>query len=496
MQKRIFSLLLAALLASSTVLAACSDSTDDQTTDDTTTAPSTTATDTTTEEPKLVANIPDVNMDGYLFNVYSSDSSGNCNNFPEEEIGEEINDAMYLRNQSLQEKYNFTLMIESGGETSNAVVSQALQTNALAGDASIQLYLCYTKTLVNYFSYLTPINNLTYVDYTMPWWYPDASASFNIDGIQFALSGCFDLAMPSKAQCLAFNKELVEEMNLSYTLYDLVNDGVWTLDKFAEIGTLGSRDLDGDGDMDENDRFGVDGHWKGYYSGLINGMGVRYATTDEQGYPVYKGSADETLINAIQTLKTMTVNNPNLYYNKGDKNWLYTGPEFEDGGTVFICSEIALISSQLRDLDFEIGVLPYPKADEEQESYYSQTAYGHSPAVPSSLPAEQYDNVGILMEAFAYNTYDELLPIYKEKTLKTKTASDRESSEMIDIVWDGVFYDFGVLCWEGVLADKIINELFLNGGDNIVSLLTTLEPTLLKETENIRSAVETIKAAE
>lgn len=491
--KRVFALILCALMLSSGVLSGCSDKQDDVT--DETTASDTTTADTTTAEEKLVANLPDVNMDGYTFNVYSNATSGNCDNFPEEEIGEEINDAMYQRNEILQDRYNFTLMIESE-RTDNNLVSNALKTNSLAGDASIQLYLAYTTKVVDCFSYLTPIDHLTYVDYSMPWWFPEASEVFQIDGVQLALSGCFDLAMPSKAECIGFNKELIEELNLDYDLYDLAREGKWTLDKLAEVSTLGARDLDGDGDRDENDRFGIRGHWKAFGSGLINGMGVSFAQKDENGYPVFQGGSDEQLVNAIQTMQTLMTNHPNLYYNTSEKPWNYYGPEFDSGNTIFVCTEISGVAGSLRDLDFEIGVLPIPKADEEQDQYYCQTAYGHSPCVASSLPAEQYDYVGILLEAFAFNTYDELLPIYKEKTLKSKSASDRESADMIDIVWDSVFYDFGVICWEEKLSNLVVEELLIKDGDNIVSYLTSLEPNLQKQTENIREAIAVIKSAE
>lgn len=35
-------------------------------------------------------------------------------------------------------------------------------------------------------------------------------------------------------------------------MYDLVRNGGWTVDKFFEIARKGTRDLDGNGEYDEN----------------------------------------------------------------------------------------------------------------------------------------------------------------------------------------------------------------------------------------------------
>jgi len=452
--------------------------------------------ETTAAETELTDNLPEVKMDGFEFKVYSSDTSGLCINDPSEEIGEEINDAMFRRNQKMEERFGFVLTIESEPK-SNSLVATTLKNCSLAGDNAYQLYLPYTKTLIDYAQYLTPFNNIPHLDYSNPWWYPEPTSAFNFDGIQLALSGCFDLAVPSKVQCLVFNKELATELNLPKSLYDLVKDGEWTLDKLAEIGNMAARDLNGDGVMDQSDRFALSGHWKAMSSTFINAMGVYYATTDENGYPVFTGAQNEALVEAIMTMQDLLNNNPGLYRNKANKNYNHEGGgKFGSGTTFFHMSEIAAVSGSLRDLEFEVGVIPYPKLNREQTQYYSQTAYGHSPALCNALPKDQYEKVGILLEAFAFNTYTELLPVYKEKTLKTKTASDVESAEMVDLLWNATFYDFGILCWEGQLADKISNDLFMKNNSAVASYLTSLEPTMQRYTDNIRTAVTALKSAQ
>jgi len=61
---------------------------------------------------------------------------------------------------------------------------------------------------------------------------------------------------------------------------------------------------------------------------------------------------------------------------------------------------------------------------------------------------------------------------------------------------DSTFYDFGILCWEGQLADKISNDLFMKNNSAVASYLTSLEPTMQRYTDNIRTAVTALKSAQ
>ena len=53
-----------------------------------------------------------------------------------------------------------------------------------------------------------------------------------------------------------FNKNLFDENQIPY-LYDVVNDGKWTLDYQRQISQNIYSDLNGNGIKDENDRYGI-----------------------------------------------------------------------------------------------------------------------------------------------------------------------------------------------------------------------------------------------
>jgi len=496
--------MLALLLAAVTVLAcaACSNepavSTDDTTApvETTTGAPEETTTvpvETTIPEPTL--EVPNKKMDGFELRVYSNATSGNTIFAPAEEIGEKINDSFYLRNLNLQEKYAFKMTVQEE-KSKNYLVGGAIRTNAAAGDNAYQLYLCYTTNALNYADGILPMNNIPYLNYKNPWWYPSASEAFNISGKQLALSGTIDICVPSRTYLVFFNKEIMTEVAPNEDLFKLVDDGKWTLDKYVELGKKAAKDVNGDGVMDENDRWAMNGvHWKQYYSCLINGFGINYVTTDKDGYPNTDFASNEKLIAVIQKLQNLHRTTPGLYRNTRTDNAAQSagGGKFKEGGSLFSINSFADLQGSYRELPFEMGFIPLPKQDETQDRYYTFCAYGHVPVLCRALPKEEWENVGILMEALAYDTYKNILPVYKEETLKLKSASDPNSSRMIDLVWDCTWYDFGTLCWEGEMPNKILKDVIAADTDNIVSYLTSLSPSLKQKADSLRAAVEAME---
>ncbi len=494
MKHRLPALILAACLLAP-LLAACGGGGTDAAA---TTAAASTILDTAVEEttePPLTDNLPEKDMNGWELRALSSVSSGFCVNQPEELTGELINDAIYERNADQQSRFNFKLNIEDvTPSTNNSICVQTLQKAAASGDNAYQLYLPYTKTIVNYADSILPWNDVPYIDYTNPWWYPDATQAFSVGGYQLALSGCFDLCVPSRAECLGFNKSLMAELNFKDNVYDLVREGKWTLDKYIEMGSAAVKDLNGDGKIGEQDRIAITAHWKGYISFFINGFGVAFAEKDKDGFPVFDGPKNEPLINVIEKLQNMLATHPDMYIQESTNNYSSKGqPAFAEGGSLFNAPSIHSWIGSFRDLDFEVGMIPPPKLDESQDRYYCQTAYGHSPTLCRSLPKSEWENLGVIMEAFAFSTYVDLLPVYKDVALKNKAAASPDESEMVDLIWNSIFYDFGVLCWESYIADKIVNELFMKGSTANVSFLTTLQSSVRQYEDALRTAAESMK---
>ena len=128
---RIIALLLALLTASSV---GCGESADTNETTDNTTAAST-SDETTSDAPEL----PDEDYEGYNFRILTRIEGwgiyNNENLVVEEENGEILNDAIYTRNRTVEERFNINLTQIT---TTNDIANE-IKTTVMAGDDAYDL---------------------------------------------------------------------------------------------------------------------------------------------------------------------------------------------------------------------------------------------------------------------------------------------------------------------------------------------------------------------
>ncbi|MBQ4289815.1 MAG: hypothetical protein II719_01325, partial [Clostridia bacterium] len=108
----------------------------------------------------------------------------------------------------------------------------------------------------------------------------------------------------------------------------------------------------------------------------------------------------------------------------------------------------------LRDMQDDFGVLPYPKYDSQQESYYHR-----------SLPwmfvipkvGQDLDMVGAVMQYGTWLSSYTVLPAYYDITIKQKRVRDEDAERMLDIVHDTVYVDFSDL-YDTHISDYVWNS--------------------------------------
>ena len=96
------------------------------------------------------------------------------------------------------------------------------------------------------------------------------------------------------------------------------------------------------------------------------------------------------------------------------------------------------------------------------------------------MSAQRFENIGILLEEITRLTYTDIVPQYKEVLLKSKYSRDAGSADMLDIVFDSLFFDPGILLWSGPLSDKIVQNVFAKNSTAVVSYLTSIAPVANK----------------
>ena len=117
------------------------------------------------------------------------------------------------------------------------------------------------------------------------------------------------------------------------------------------------------------------------------------------------------------------------------------------------------IIHQFDDMEFEIGIVPFPKYDTEQDEYYS--LYPHDAllvAVPSKI--ENLERTANIIEDLNHISKRFLKSAWFDSLVERKYRFDDESLEMLDIIYEtrvydiGLYYDFGGIR-SGVLEQDV-----------------------------------------
>ena len=493
-QSRMTSLILAMLLLAS----GCSSGTETRTpgTDAPETAPAvqeeTQPAETVPEETEPEYEpLPQESMDGFEFRFFNYDDSyltWSINILTADDItGEPLNDEVFERNNRVMSQYNCVI-----SEKLDRDPTMSLGNLVKSGDAGAEVVMLYDVRLVdNYLGgNLQTWEVLPYVDFEAPYWSWDATQTFSAGGKVYAATGDFSLGQNTRSFILLFNKDMYANLGLTENLYELASAGKWTMDKMLAASDAAVADLDGNGEMNLDDRYGAAGALKLYFGSLVTGAGVKYIDLDETGSPYFAIPGNEYAITVMTDIMNKHSGNNRF---KQVVAGVHNGSN--ESKAMFINNQLLFQGTAMksvanfRDMESDIGILPFPKYSEEQERYYALTSGGAIAGLPITLKPENYKNVGIILEALCRDSHDSLIPLYKETLLKSKYARDEGSAAMLDIIFQSAVYDIGI----SVLPDNTYiayMEIFESGTDTFASKTKSSQKMVKKLLEKLAAAGE------
>ena len=138
------------------------------------------------------------------------------------------------------------------------------------------------------------------------------------------------------------------------------------------------------------------------------------------------------------------------------------------------------LTDSLRDMEADYMILPCPKYDEAQQSYCGFTHNGFSVfCIPVTCATP--DITAATLEALCAESYRTCTLAYYETTIKGKLARDTDTAEMLDLIHEGVRFDFGYV-YSASLADLIqIPRNYINNGKTSNGASTLAKKVALSE---------------
>lgn len=437
--KRTLALLLAIALAASVI--ACGQ---DGGTKDTESNDGITVSDNMSGEisdTEIFDGLPEKNYGGRTFTVATNDymesdfmSSG--------ETGDIVNDAIYRRNTTIEDRFGIKLEVVSESYTDMASkINQMIQ----SGDDSYDLIaqhaysagkIAITGGFLNWY-------DIPYVNLENPWWSQSANKELSYKNkVIYLAGGDYALSMTSYMYAFFFDKVAVEDYGMTPEyLYSLVRDGKWTLDMVADVTKDIYKDLNGNDKRDDEDFYGIVSSTRSPLNTFMWSCDNPIMKADSDGIPqlVYYQDKTPTIVEKVMGL---------FYDNTGGytENTKYTlGIDlFAVGRAMMVPATFDGAMSDFRDNKNPFGVLPYPKYDEAQTNYYTMSDGAHALlSVPVTVKDAEF--TGIITEALCAESWKSVIPKYYETALKVKLADDTDTSDMIDIISKGLVFDYGYI---------------------------------------------------
>ena len=398
---------------------------------------------------------------------------------------ESLDDIIYERNRGIEERFNTELSVT---EYDIDEVTTHFTTVIMSGED------LYDVTYLRADTMPTPLTegmfyNLNEYDgfsFDEPWWDSTVvdGGVIGDDGALFFASNYFSLFSFDTTVCVYFNEAMYSKLDIEYP-YQLVREGKWTLDKFYEYARMGAN-TNGDSSFDwsenGNATYGVT-TWSNGVHALLGGAEAYYLWM-ENGEPVVKVT-DEHYSDVAASLvdNLLSVDGVFAMFNVNDN----TRPDhyevmFRNGRTMMTVAQIKT-SARFRDMEDSFGILPLPKYDEAQKNY---SCYISSTQLLMGMPITSVtpDRTAVLMDALAYESYRDVLPVYYEVKVSQKGLRNDDSIEMLDIIRGSRYTNFGeVFGWTNSLQSSIYNKLIAGSADIasvIASGIKTVETNIEK----------------
>jgi hypothetical protein len=367
----------------------------------------------------------------------------------EEETGNALNDAVYRRNRTIEEKYNFT--VEQIFASDYAVGE--LRTAAAAGEVYFDVLssgiLGITQAAQE--GLLADLFTLTYLDLEKPWWDQNAVSGMSIGKRLFFISGDSVLVNRDACPAVLFNKQLRVNLQLENP-YELVRNGQWTLDKMFNMARVAAADLDGDSVLSSADRFGFATPPLGVNNLTLGiGAGVHIVDKDANDLPVLVFESEKTF-NIMQAVNEFLGSDSvwrggDIFIGAGSTDTI-DGHElaFSEGRILFLATQMLSVEN-MRGTDADFGILPLPWFDENQREWRHSVDYfwGKALAVPNIHDGDTLDRIGFMLEAVAAESKYTVIPAHYDIQLQGQFLRDEESSEMLDIIFGSIVWDPGVV---------------------------------------------------
>ena len=404
--------------------------------------------ETASAVPETEAEIPlpDVDYAGaelniiYLVSGYAGQDYNDI--YVAEQSGDSVDDGTYERNRLAEELLNINISAVSSDQPTSAVMK-----SVQSGDGAYQLVQDKGVSMMSSLApekMLMDMNAIPGLNLDQKWYNQRFHASTSIAGKLYMISCDMTVSDKIGMACTMYNKKLASDFSLP-DMYAVVSDGKWTIDNLASYISAASADIDGNGKMDKNDRYGLlCEDFYGWFM-MVTG-GAMIAEKDKDDIPYFTVVSDRavTVLGKIQDIMYDKERRAGSNYVIEDYYSM-----FGENRALFHMNVLSTVA-QYRDMESDFGIIPLPKYDEAQDSYISTMSNYVSRYLAVPVTVNDPGMVGNVVDVMSRFGGDTVVKGYYDILLKGKVSRDNDSEEMLNLIFDTMIVDLGsVYNWGG-----------------------------------------------
>ena len=411
----------------------------------------------------------------------------------DEAAGDLMDTAVFYRNNRVAEYLGVTLeniTTDADWNNRNGYINRIYQSFS-TGDQDFQMASVYEAFAADgaVAGYYYDVNEIDAIDINSPWYVQSWFENTIVNDHCYMIAGDLGMTMWKNLQTIYFNRQISDQLTITDTLYDMAENGDWTMEFLMQCAELSSAE-DGNQIWDTADTYGL------YLNRFTCRAMVTYfdipltQLNDDGEYELC--FYNERTEDIYGTLHAYIWDNDYVYKNIASGA---DGDVMDTGGPMFMEDRLLFLpgclthSQDLRAMEGSWGILPTPKLDDNQETYSSHSSDTFSVFI---IPghAEDPEFCGTVVDALSAESKFSVVPTYYDVVLKGRTTKDERDIPMIDIIRDNLNFDFA---FAHITA---INYMWTHFGQNLLTQAnTSFKPQYDKNADTYQQYLDDVMEA-
>lgn len=384
---------------------------------------------------------------------FLTDSGYNADrHFIEKEYnGDPIVEQSVLRTMYVEENYNINMVLHEDSQLVNLV-----RNDLASGSASYDMIFPHPTAGITTLMIEGCLANI--LDYSSvlsldrEWYNKSQIENYTINNKLYLVASDYTI-LGQGFTGIVYNKEIFNSNRFDMNIYELVDNGEWTYDKMLTL----LKPFDSVGEDTENKTYGLALH-EGYLYTWSFAFGETILVRNSDGeYEI--GFNNTRLTGIAEKIYDLCWSNNAVIRGTATNATFPDSVMFEtfkNGKSLMITFDIGGLYNLLRNLEFNIGILPTPKWDTNQEDYRVMCASGFL-AIPSG--AKDGEKSAVILEILSRISYRDMLPAYFENILLGRLSHSADDYRMLELMHSKKYYDLGVTLDEDSVVRYILSNV-------------------------------------